>query len=580
MNKRVFSLPINPKLSEEFVINTFLPFLHEYREYILDLYFTCRIPPFDQDAMGDCFTTDLALIESAIYISNQSDIPLSATFNNIWVRPDQKNLDLWIKEFAPIYNSGVRVVTLPHTTWVSSGQIQAAFPELFIKNTILREVTRPNEIVQLAEAGFNYINLDRDLMRDRDQLLRIRKAKDYCAYLGKPVMISMLVNETCWGGCPIMPEHYQYNSTRTKDDPIFFASPISRVSCSTWDVEHPESDLKAANLPPWRDDWIEMQELGIDTFKLHGRESMMRLQESMDLIRRWADKEEYMFPEYKKYEKQLKMKESPLKKWREKIKTCKFDCWDCNYCEAVVEAHMKKSDLIMHPQVETCIEAFNNSGKYLSNHRTYDPNDPSAYYNVEGLTSPRVRHFLNNLCSQEGAVYLEVGVYAGSTFCAAVQNNDMVAAYANDDWSQPNLQPAREDINLALEDVTVDTFVQNLQENITTDSLDFDIQVLNGDSSKLGKKDFTHDVNIIFYDGDNSEQKMREFFLNMLDFTEDVFTLVVDDANIQENVAITKRFIDAMGLRILYERELLNDQEDINMWWNGLYVVVLSKSKL
>ena len=70
---------------------------------------------------------------------------------------------------------------------------------------------------------------------------------------------------------------------------------------------------------------------------------------------------------------------------------------------------------------------------------------------------------------------------------------------------------------------------------------------------------------------------MREFFLNMLDFTEDVFTLVVDDANIEENVAITKRFIDGIGLRILYERELLNDQEDPDMWWNGLYVVVLSK---
>ena len=97
--------------------------------------------------MGDTFLSPDALIESACYISNQSDIPLSATFNNIWVRPDQKNLDLWIKEFAPIYNAGVRVVTLPHTTWVSSGQIQAAFPELFIKNTILREVTKPSEIV-------------------------------------------------------------------------------------------------------------------------------------------------------------------------------------------------------------------------------------------------------------------------------------------------------------------------------------------------------------------------------------------------------------------------------------------------
>ena len=394
---KVFSLPINPKLSEEFVVNTFLPFLKEYRDYILDLYFTCRIPPFEQDAMGDTFLSPDALIESACYISNQSDIPLSATFNNIWVRPDQKNLDLWIKEFAPIYNSGVRVVTLPHTTWVSSGQIQAAFPELFIKNTILREVTKPSEIVQLAEAGFNYINLDRDLMRDREQLLRIQKAKDYCAFLGKPVMLSMLVNETCWGGCPIMPEHYQYNSTRTQNDPIFFASPISRVSCSTWDVQHPEADLKQANLPPWRDDWVEMLDLGIDTFKLHGRESMMRLQESMDLIARWAKGEEFMFPEYQKYQDQLKMKDSPFKKWREKIKTCKFDCWDCNYCEKVVEAHMKKSDLIIHPQVETCIEAFTNSGKYLSNHRTYDPNDPSSYYNVEGLTSPRVRHFLNNL---------------------------------------------------------------------------------------------------------------------------------------------------------------------------------------
>ena len=89
----------------------------------------------------------------------------------------------------------------------------------------------------------------------------------------------MLVNETCWGGCPIMPEHYHYNSTRTGDDPIFFASPISRVSCSTWDVQHPEYDLKQANLPPWKRDWEEMLDLGIDVFKLHGRESAMRLQE-------------------------------------------------------------------------------------------------------------------------------------------------------------------------------------------------------------------------------------------------------------------------------------------------------------
>ena len=70
---------------------------------------------------------------------------------------------------------------------------------------------------------------------------------------------------------------------------------------------------------------------------------------------------------------------------------------------------------------------------------------------------------------------------------------------------------------------------------------------------------------------------MVEFFTRMMDFTADVFTLVVDDANIEDNVRITKTFVEKIGLKILYERELLNDQEDTKMWWNGLYVLVLAK---
>ena len=565
MNKRVFSLPINPKLDEEFVNETFVPFLQKYRDYIFDLYFTCRIPPFMQDAMGDCFQIDAIVGTSALYISAQSNIPLSATFNNLYVRPDQNNLDTWIRSFKPYYDAGVRVVTLPHTTWVSTGQIQKEYPELFIKNTILREVTRANEVVALAKAGFHYVNLDRDLMRDHQQLKEIKRAKEYCERIGKPIKLSMLVNETCWGGCPIMPEHYHYNSTRTGDDPIFFASPISRVSCSTWDVQHPEYDLKQANLPPWKRDWEEMLDLGIDVFKLHGRESAMRLQESMDLIERWANNEEYMFPEYKKYQAELQMKEAPINMWREKIKTCKFDCWDCNYCEAVVDSHMKKADLHVHPHVETCIDAFENSGKYLSNH-TSEP--------VPGLTSPRVRHFLNNICSQEGAVYLEIGVFAGSTFCAAIENNDMVAAYANDTWQEPELQPEREDLSI---DVVgdMDTFISNVEK--VSENLDFDISVLKGECEGLNKDNFQHKVNIIFYDGDNDPTVMWRFFNTIDAYTDDVFTLIIDDANSELNVKTTKEFVNQTGWNILYERELLNNQEDENMWWNGLYVLVLSK---
>ena len=55
----IFSIPINTKLSEEFVEGTFIPFLKEYKHLIYDMYFTCRMPPFTQDAMGDTIEGDI-----------------------------------------------------------------------------------------------------------------------------------------------------------------------------------------------------------------------------------------------------------------------------------------------------------------------------------------------------------------------------------------------------------------------------------------------------------------------------------------------------------------------------------------
>ena len=134
----VFSLPVNPKLDKQFTDGIFIPWLVKYKPLIKDLYFTCRMPPFEQDAMGDTFSGDLSqLIFNAVVISRETGIPLSATFNNIYVRPDQENLDLFIHNFRPLYeNYNIRIATIPHSTWVSSGQIQAAFPELKIKNTM------------------------------------------------------------------------------------------------------------------------------------------------------------------------------------------------------------------------------------------------------------------------------------------------------------------------------------------------------------------------------------------------------------------------------------------------------------
>ena len=391
MQQKLFSLPINPKSDKKFVEETLVPFLKKHRHLIYDLYFTCRIPPFNQDAMGDVIDGDMRdTTLNALYVSQETGIPLSATFNNIQVPPTQENLDIFIENFRFLYDSGVRIITIPHTSWVLTGQLQKEFPELFIKNTILREVTRPNEIVNLAKAGFHYVNLDRDLMRDRDTLLKIKEAKEYCAEIGKPVKISLLANEWCWGGCPIMPEHYHYNMVREKDDPQYFNTSLSRVSCSTWDERDPAASLKAATIPPWKKDWEEFLDLGIDCFKMHGRENSIRLKESMDIIERWVKKENLLFPEFDDYMEDFAVKDAPINLWRDKIKNCKFDCWDCNYCDSVVDAHIKKKgeDPSVEEYTQRCLDAIDNALIYKSNF-----NDPK--FRPIGLSSNRVRHLLN-----------------------------------------------------------------------------------------------------------------------------------------------------------------------------------------
>ena len=65
--KKIFSIPLNPKLNEQ-QFNDFYEFCSQYRDWIYDIYFTSRISPFDQDAMGDVFILQqdtASLIENA-----------------------------------------------------------------------------------------------------------------------------------------------------------------------------------------------------------------------------------------------------------------------------------------------------------------------------------------------------------------------------------------------------------------------------------------------------------------------------------------------------------------------------------
>ena len=530
------------------------------------------MPPFTQDAMGDVFRseTDAQQVAiNALVIGEKTGIPLSATFNNIWVRPDQKNLNEFIKNFKFLYDAGVRTATIPHTSWVMTGQIQKEYPELKIKNTILREVVKPNEIVSLASAGFYYINLDRDIMRDRDAFKRLNDAKQYCADKGNPILYSLLVNEKCWGGCPIMPEHYQYNSTRTGTEPQYFNSEISRISCSRWDEYDPATELKAANLPPWREDWQWYLDNGIDVFKLHGRENALRLRESMDIIERWDNDDEIMFPEFSKYMVDLDVPDAPINIWRDKIKTCKFDCWDCNYCESVVESKLKKQKREkMNPLVDRVIRAIDGA---TDNNSNFDPKD----FNITGLSSTKVRHLLNNLCNERGTVYADVGCYMGSTLFAAVMRNDNVKAYAIDDFANAAVTPMRKELRKDYEvEDPAEQFVKNFN----------DYKKAGGDCAiglvmrPLAETRFNPEYppNVIFYDAENEPKFMIPNLQHIHDQADASYVLVVDDANFDGVVAATDEF--AKDKNVVYKRLITTETpEDADDWWNGVYILVIQR---
>lgn len=334
---KIFSIPLNPFITEKYFEEIFMPFLKAHKEWIYDIYFTSRIEPFTQDAMGTFVreTDRDALIQNALFIQESLGIQVSATFNNINVSPKFENYRLFKKNFKDLYDAGVQSATIPHAHWVALG-LKKEFPNLKIKNTILRKVATAQDYVLAAEQGFDYINIDRVLMRDVDSLKEIKRAQSYIKQkIGKHVPIALLTNEGCFGRCPMMDEHYSYNNLKTPNDLPYFKHEISKVTCEyKWEKEINAFFFKAATIPPFKEEYDEFLQY-VDVFKMHGRDSFNRLNETISIIKNYALNQDVLQDNSKAYLDGVSYEE--LKSWRRKIKTCKFQCWDCNYCDIIAE---------------------------------------------------------------------------------------------------------------------------------------------------------------------------------------------------------------------------------------------------
>lgn len=184
----------------------------------------------------------------------------------------------------------------------------------------------------------------------------------------------------------------------------------------------------------------------------------------------------------------------------------------------------------------------------------------SEILNLEGMSSDKVRHFLNNICSLENGKYLEIGVWKGSTFISALYKNTLQDAIAVDNW--------------ALFSGPKDTFQKNISHFLENTIYTF----YESDCFKFDLKKIKNKINIYFYDGGHTFEDQKLAFTYYNEIFADTFIAIVDDYNWIEVQNGTQKAFKELGYNILFEQFLPSSHNgDTTSWWNGIYVAVISK---
>lgn len=190
---------------------------------------------------------------------------------------------------------------------------------------------------------------------------------------------------------------------------------------------------------------------------------------------------------------------------------------------------------------------------------------------IDGMSGAKTRHFYNNVLSKEGMRYLEVGVYKGSSTCAAMCGNKNTVV-AIDNWSEFG----------GPKNIFLQNFNKFKGENDATfleqNCFQVDTAAL---VEKLGGKKF----NVYMYDGPHQQDQHCKALTHFIPCLEDTFIYIVDDWNWQGVRHGTKKGIEDNKLKIEFETEIRSTfdnsvppkKEREENWWNGIYIAILSK---
>ena len=177
---------------------------------------------------------------------------------------------------------------------------------------------------------------------------------------------------------------------------------------------------------------------------------------------------------------------------------------------------------------------------------------------LEGMSSNKVRHLLNNLCSKPGTRYLEIGCFKGSTLVSAL--------YGNNHWVEKA--------------VAIDNFSEfggpreELHNNIKNHIADANLQFIEGDFEQLVIP--ISGINVYFYDGAHDAQSQQFALHLMYPFLAKQFIYIVDDWNHPPAREGTEEGLKLY--KVLKKVELpANFNGDKENYWNGIAIFLLEK---
>lgn len=196
---------------------------------------------------------------------------------------------------------------------------------------------------------------------------------------------------------------------------------------------------------------------------------------------------------------------------------------------------------------------------------------PKSILELDGMSSPKCRHLLNNLGMHtlfnhsEELNYLEIGLFKGSTFVSAAYDKLDMNFFGIENYSEFN------DEQHYTNGKTVE---QTFEENLLL--LDKRPTVFKEDCFKIDLNKLPK-IDIYFYDGNHSHAAQELAYTYFNPVLSDVFITIVDDWECKVGGPKNGTFaaFKKLGYKVRYYEELPVGEKD--GYWGGQFIAVIEK---